>query len=126
MEYPYVFGKDKTLVIKAYLSTSRIQTTGFANKFKNADCCFYKIAIVQGMPFVDMRIVSDFPNETEIMLPRNIVLRHTGTETVRIIGIDNPVQQHNLVATPLLPNQFNSGDTGCKAMDVAQLIPVES
>lgn len=69
------------IVIKNYLSCSKnmLKTLKFTDKKKN--CCLIKLVISDGIPYKDMKHISEHPDEEEILLPRNLTLTYIGKET---------------------------------------------
>ena len=95
-------------------------------------CCFYRINLEKGMPYVNMINTTKFKGEVEILLPRNIkfkLKKITEKEEVipaqTILGVVQPEIRfkyniHDISVSMIKKDQFKI-ETGCKKYGVVQL-----
>jgi len=96
-------------------------------------CCFYRIELEKGMPYVNMINTTKYKNEVEILLPRNIkfkLKKITEKEEVipaqMILGVGIQPEKrfkyniHDVSVSMIKKDQFKI-ETGCKKYGVVQL-----
>ena len=95
--YPLVIGES--MIIPNYLSTTTSTNPAILNVFQNYNyygekqnkdlkpeimpsdinnCCIYEIKIDKGIPYIDMKFSTVNKPESEILLPRNLLITYTG------------------------------------------------
>ena len=60
-----------TTILPNFISIST--KYNIASSFAGSSCCFYKIILSKGVPYINMINTSEFEEENEILLPRDLV-----------------------------------------------------
>ena len=97
MKTPYDIKLGESMIIRNYLSTTTTAKPSILNGFQNQqyyksetnqklkpkklpldinNCCIYKIQIDKGIPYIDMKFSTNYKNESEILLPRNLLITY--------------------------------------------------
>lgn len=67
--------KDETMIVNNFISISL--DTKVAIRFSDElnHCCFFEITLDKGIPYIDMILHSQYPQEREILLPRGLKIK---------------------------------------------------
>lgn len=86
-------------------------------------CCLYKIYIDKGIPFIDMVTTTKYKHEKEILLPRGLIFKLVGTETIKFPIYNKP---NNTIDIMIINVHMNNPltfkiKTNCKSYNLAKL-----
>lgn len=116
--YPISDTGNTTYIIPNFLSTTTSLT--IAKGFSSPDCCIYEFVTDVGIPYVDMKLTSEYKKEKEILFPRNLKITYIGKylnkkvnrEIIRVrLSVSNDQQF-------IIP-------TGCKDMYIGKIEPMK-
>lgn len=82
--YPGLDNEGDTIMVPTFTSTSLKKTVATKFTSRPRRCCMYNFILEAGIPYIDMRNATKYVSEKEILLPRNILLKHVGS----VIGHD--------------------------------------
>ena len=118
---------DEEFIVKNFQSLSEKESVavGFGlikvpTKTDGTRCCFYRIKLQKGMPYVNMINTTAFKNESEILLPRNIKLKLKKiTEKTHFI-MKFKYNIYDIEISMIKKDQFKI-ETGCKNYGIVEL-----
>ena len=114
-------GVNSEFIVKNFQSISN--DIRVANGFSGDDCCVFRINLQVGLPYINMINTTEFKNESEILLPRNIKFKITKERNMMIEGIEMKV--YYVKVSMINNNQFKL-DTGCDKYNQCELIVQKS
>ena len=126
MKTPFI-GLNKvgdSITVNNFMSVSKSFTIAlrFSGIPAGAKCCLYKIILEKGLPYVDMVTTTEYKNEKEVLLPRNLVFELVRIEYV-MYPSGKPLYKIPIAvvkASPSVKDQFKI-KTGCKMYREGQI-----
>ena len=111
-------GVNSEFIVKNFQSISN--DFNVANNFSGEDCCIFRIKLQVGLPYINMINTTQFKNESEILLPRNIKFKIKKVTSKMISGIKMPI--YHIEVNMLNKDQFKL-DSGCDKYNQCIIIP---
>jgi len=108
----------ETIEVLNYISTSTEQNVAYNFSNPNYDCCLYEFTVEKGIPYINMVSTTKYGNESEILLPRNLLITFTGIAKYKISG--KQVKKMNVRMK--YPDQFNRF-ADCKEYSIVNILP---
>jgi hypothetical protein len=116
-EYDIVI--NETIELLNFTSTSKDKDEAFKFSHSTDDCCLYEFTLEKGIPYIDMISSSYYgATESEILLPRNLLMTYTGIANYKIGG--KTVEKMNIRMK--YPDQFKIFKD-CRSYSIVDIVP---
>lgn len=128
MKNSYDFDPDsKEVIVRNFTSVSTKPNVSVLFSDRSKGCCIYELQIDKGIPLINMITTTKYKNESETLLPRDLIFKIIGSKTkqYKIEGKTITYEIQKLKVSKMRPDQFTI-DTGCKKYPVFNITPLKN